>query len=258
MKKIIFYITILALISGVNACKDERTTYEITDSAEASFPSTIVNFQMVPEDGNEIVVEMWRGNTRGAVSVPVTIDDSTEGVFTPEKEQFDFADGESIAYLTFTYPDLGDFGGEAYEIELTISDEDQISPSGRSTIAIVAQRRLTYGSIGTGTFTSEFMSIVLEESSFWSQEVLKAEEADFYRLPDCYEDGYTIEFSIQDGEISFAKQPMGYNDPDYGMTSWDPRYLDECEIDGKTLTFAVEFVDDEGSWGKYHEVLELP
>ncbi len=252
MKKIIFYITILALLSGVNACKDEGTTYEITDSAEASFPSTIVNFQMVPEDGNEIVVEMWRGNTRGAVSVPVTIDDGTGGVFTPEKEQFDFADGESKAYLTFTYPDLNDFGGERYEIELTISDEDQISPSGRSTLAIVAQRRLTYTSIGTGTFTSEFF----EES--WPQEVLKAEEADFYRLPNCYYDGYHIEFSVTDGEIDFALQPMGYNHSE-GMVYWDPRDVSESNISGKIYTFAVRFqIPDVGGFGTYTEELEMP
>ena len=156
MKKILFYITILALFVGVNACKEEGVIYEMSDGAEASFPSSIVNFQMTPEDGNKIVVEMWRGNTTGSVSVPVTIENNTGGVFTPEKEQFDFADGESKAFLTFTYPDLNDFGGERYEINLSITDEDQLSPSGRESLSIVAQRRLTYSPIGTDTFTTEF------------------------------------------------------------------------------------------------------
>lgn len=252
MKKTVYFATIIGLFFTLTACEQEGTIYDHGDRVEASFPSTVVNYQMVTEDGNKIVVEMWRGNTNGPASVPVTITDNTAGVFTPEKEQFDFADGESKAYLTFSYPDLNEFGGEIYEIELTITDEDQVSPSGKSTIAIAAQRRLTYSSIGTGTFTSEFF----EES--WAQEVLKAEEADFYRLPNCYYNGYTIEFSLIDEQISFVKQPMGYNDPDYGMTSWNPRYLDECEVDGKTLTFAVDFVVDAGSWGKFFEVLELP
>lgn len=252
MKKIVFYITILALFVGVNACKEEGVIYEMSDGAEASFPSSIVNFQMTPEDGNKIVVEMWRGNTTGSASVPVTIENNTGGVFTPEKEQFDFADGESKAFLTFTYPDLNDFGGERYEINISITDEDQLSPSGRESLSIVAQRRLTYSPIGTGTFTSEFF----DES--WPQVVEKAEEADYYRLPNCYYTGFPIVFLMEDGQVDFAKQAMGYNHSEYGMTSWDPQYVDESVVDGKTITFVVNFVVDAGSFGDYAEVLVLP
>ena len=252
MKKILSYITVLGFLLSIYSCKDEGAIYKMSDGAEASFPSTIINFQMTSEDGNKIVVEMWRGNTAGAVSVPVTIEDGTNGVFTPEKEQFDFADGESKAYLTFTYPDINDFGGELYEIDLTIADEDQISPSDRSTISIVAQRKLTYSSIGTGTFTSEFFG----ES--WAQVVEKAEEANFYRLPDCYYAGYPIVFSLEDGVVNFAKQAMGYNHPDYGMASWDPRDVSQSVVDGKTITFAARFVVDAGAFGTFSEVLELP
>lgn len=252
MKKILFLIIIFGLLLGVNACKEESALYEIGSQVEASFPSTMVNYQMIAEDGNKIKVEMWRGNTSGTASVPVTITDKTGGIFVPEKEQFDFPEGESKAFLIFNYPDLDQFGGEKYEIVLTITDEDQVSPAGKKTISVSAQRKLTYISIGTGTFTSEFF----EES--WPQEVLKAEEADFYRLPNCYYTGFPIEFSIDNGQIVFAKQQMGYNHSTYGMTSWDPRYLSECEIVGKTFTFVVNFVVDAGSFGGYYEVLEMP
>lgn len=240
------------MLLGLNACKEEGTLYELADNAEATFPSTIVNFQMIPEDGNKIVVELWRGNTSGTVSVPVTIENNTNDVFTPEKEQFDFADGENKAYITFNYPDLNDFGGERYEIKLSITDEDQVSPSGRSSVSIVAQRRLTYTTIGTGTFTTEFFG----ES--WPQVVQKAEEANFYRLPDCYYTGFPIVFFMEDGEVDFAKQPMGYNHSTYGMTSWDPRYVEESVVDGKNITFVVSFVVDAGTFGAYDEVLVMP
>lgn len=252
MKKILYFATIIGLLFTFVSCEqDGGVTYELTDKVEASFPSTVVNYQMVAEDGNKIVVEMWRGNTKGAATVPVTITDNTNGVFTPEKEQFDFADGENKAYLTITYPDINQFGGEKYVLELTI-DEEMVSPSGNGTIEISAQRKLTFNSLGVGTFTSEFF-----EAS-WDQEVLKAEEADYYRLPDCYHDDYDIEFSIQDGKINFARQPMGYVSADYGMTSWVPNYLDDCEIDGKTLTFVVDFMVEAGSFGVFSEVLEMP
>lgn len=251
MKKIFYLNILLALLFITISCENERTIYSLTDTAEASFPSTIVNYQMVAEDGNKIVVELWRGNTKGAVSVPVTITNNTNGVFTPEKQKFDFADGESVAYLTFTYPSIADFGGERYQIILEIADE-VASPSAIKKMTVSAQRKLTYQSLGIGTFTSEFF----EES--WPQEVLKAEEADFYRLPDCYYNGYTMEFSIQDGKINFAKQATGYVHSSYGMVSWDPRYLDYCEINGKTFTLVPAFVVDAGSFGGYNEILELP
>lgn len=251
MKKIFYFTTLIFLLFTAISCEQDRTLYELTSKVEASFPSTIVNYQMVAEDGNKIVVELWRGNTKGAASVPVTITNNTNGVFTPEKEQFDFVDGESSAYLIFSYPDITQFGGEKYQIVLTIDDE-MVSPSGTEKMTITAQRKLTYNSVGTGTFTSEFF----EDS--WQQEVLKAEEADFYRLPDCYFNGYPIEFSIQNGKINFSKQPMGYVHSTYGMVSWDPRYLDDCEINGKTLTFVPAFVVNVGSFGGYYEILELP
>lgn len=252
MRRILYFATIIGLFFMATACEQEGTIYDLTDKIEASFPSTIVNYQMVAEDGNKIVVEMWRGNTRGAASVPVTVSDETGGIFSPEKEQFDFADGEAKAYLAFTYPDLNQFGGERYEIELEIADENQVSPGGRSTVRISAQRRLTFESIGTGSFTSDFYG----ES--WPQEVLKAAEADYYRLPDCYYSGFHIEFSVENGQIGISKQPVGEVDPDYGMISWDPRYPDESEIDGKTFTFVVAFVVDAGSFGKYYEELVMP
>ncbi|GAB1374565.1 hypothetical protein MASR1M46_14510 [Bacteroidales bacterium] len=51
---------------------------------------------------------------------------------------------------------------------------------------------------------------------------------------------------------------MGYNHSSYGMVSWDPRYLEDCEVNGKELTFVVAFVVSAGSFGGYYEILDLP
>lgn len=250
MKRILYLATIIGLLFVTSACEQKKELYQLSDKVEASFPSTIANYQMVAADGNKIVIEMWRGNTNGAASVPVTIT-GTEGMFTPEKNQFDFADGEAKAYLALTYPDLNAFGGEKYDIEITIDDENQVSPTGNETITISVQRKLTFKSIGTGTFTSEWF----EES--WPQEVLKAEEGDYYRLPDCYYKGFPIEFSLSDGKINFGLQPTGWK-TSYGIVNWDPRYVDECEVNGKTLVFVVRWSVPAGSFGTSVEVLEMP
>lgn len=252
MKKLLYFTTIIGLLLTVISCDQDLTTYKMTDKVEASFPSTIVSYQMVAEDGNKIVVEMWRGNTKGAATVPVTITDKTEGVFVAEKDQFDFADGESKAYLTFTYPDLNDFAGEKYEIELEI-DEAMVSPGGNGTIEISAQRKLTFKSLGEGEFTSEFFD------DSWDQEILKAEEADYYRLPDCYYKGYHIEFTIQDGKVDFANQAMGYKYEGSSMTYWINN-LDESTFDGEIFIFVPTFFvpDLGGGFGEYNEVFVMP
>ena len=252
MKKILFLASIIGLLFVTFACQQEREIYTLGDRVEASFPSTLINFAMVTADGNQIQLEMWRGNTKGAIAVPVTITNSTGGVFTPQKSQFDFADGENKAYLKFTYPNINNFGGEKYSITVAITNNDQVSYGGYKTIKITAQRKLTFQTIGTGLFTSEFFE------DAWPQVVQKAVEADYYRLPDCYYTGYPIEFSINSGVVSFAKQPMGYNHSTYGMTSWDPRSSSGSKIVGKKITFVVDFRVSAGSFGVASEVLDLP
>ena len=252
MKKLLYFTAIIGLLFTIASCQQDGAVYELTDKVEASFPSKSVNYQMIKEDGNKIVVEMWRGNTKGAVIVPVTVTDETDGVFIPAKKQFDFADGENKAYLTFTYPDINEFAGEKYEIKLAINKE-MVSPGGISDIKISAQRKLTFKSLGIGTFTTEFF----EES--WDQEIMKAEEADFYRLPDCYYEGYHIEFSIQDGKVDFGDQAMGYKYEGTAMTYWVNK-SDKSTFDGETFTFIPYFFvpDLGGGFGENTEVFVMP
>jgi hypothetical protein len=252
MKKILFLVSIIGLLCVTTACQPEGVVYDPGDRVDATFPSTLINFAMLATDGNQIQIEMWRGNTKGAVSIPVTITNNTAGVFTPQKTTFDFADGESKAYLKFTYPSINNFGGEKYTLSVAITNANQVSYGGNKTISITAQRKLTFQTLGTGLFTSEFFG----ES--WSQVVQKAAEADYYRLPDCYYSGYPIEFSINNGKVSFAKQAMGYRHSTYGMTYWDPGYVAQCTVVGKKITFIVDFRVTAGSFGVASEVLDLP
>ena len=251
MKKIFFITSIISILFFAVSCEQERVIYDPGSRVEASFPSNIVRYSMTPEDNNQFTVEMWRGNTNSAVSVPVTITGATS-TFTPEKSQFDFAAGENKAYLKFTYDNLNNFGGETYNISITITDPEHVSYGGTKTLAVSAQRRLTFQSLGTGYFYSEFFD------EGWPQPVQKALEAEYFRLPNCYYNGYHIEFSVTDGSIVFAKQPMGYVHSVYGMVSWTPTYLSYCEINGKNYTFVVDFRVDAGSFGGYYEELTMP
>ena len=196
MKKVIYIILAGAALMLTNACQRQGTIYEIPEgSACVSFPSDAAKFQMLASDGNKVTVEMWRGNTQGAASIAVDIDDQTGGVFTPSKQTFDFADGQAVATLDFTYPDINAFGGETYKVVLSVSDPKQVSPAGIDKMTISAQRKLTPKYVGTGIYYSDWY----EEE--WEQDLYTTEEApDLYILPDCWVRGTDFMFNMVNGE----------------------------------------------------------
>ena len=210
MKKIIFLSFAIVALLLANACQREGVIYT-PDNACVSFPSDVALFEMVKEDGNKITVQLYRGNTKGSVSIPVTITDKTSGVFTPSKSSFDFADGESVATLDFTYPDINAFGGETYSVVLSV-DEAQVSPSGFSEMTVKANRKLTRVKVGTGTYYSDWY----EEE--WPQDVYTTVEApDYFILPSCWVKGTDFTFTIRNGKPEWpASFFTGYVHSSYG------------------------------------------
>jgi len=210
MKKIIFLSFAVVAILCMNACDREGVIYT-PDNACVSFPSDVAVFEMVKEDGNKVTVQLNRGNTRGAVSIPVTIEDKTSGVFKPSKSSFDFADGEGVAYIDFTYPDINAFGGETYSVVLSV-DEAQVSPSGISEMTVKANRKLTRVKVGTGIYYSDWY----EEE--WPQDIYTTVEApDYFILPNCWVKGTDFTFTIKNGQPVWpASFFSGYVHSSYG------------------------------------------
>lgn len=198
MKKLLYLTVILSAMFLSASCQREGAIFEAGDSALLSFPSEDAIIVMDAPDGNKFSIELWRGNTKGAISVPVTISYDVDGVFTPAKEAFDFADGEAVATLEFKYDDINNFGGETYEIEVSISDETQLSPAGIQTVTISANRKLTPVFLGTGVYYSD----LFEEE--WPQDIYNTVEApNYYILPDCLEVGTDITFTMVNGQPVF-------------------------------------------------------
>ena len=210
MKRIL-YITLTLLLAA--ACSQKGTIYDIPAGHPCvSFPSDAAIFEMLASDGNKITVELWRGNTQGAASIAVDIADETNGVFTPAKKSFDFADGEAVATLDFSYPDINAFGGEIYKIKITVADAEQVSPSGIKEITVSAQRKLTRKYLGTGKFYSDFWE------DEWEQDLYTTEEApDLYILPDCWKKGTDWMFTVSSGKIVWPSDFFsGYVHSSYG------------------------------------------
>lgn len=193
MKKIFYISLAITALFLTGSCQRKGTIYDMPEgSALVSFPSDEAKFEMVAEDGNKITVALWRGNTKGAASVAFDVDDKTDGVFKPAKSTFDFADGESIAYVDIKYDDINDFGGEIYSLVLTIADEKQVSPSGIDEVTISAQRKLTRKFVGTGVYYSDWYE------DEWEQDLYTTVEApNLYILPGCWVEGTDFMFTVE-------------------------------------------------------------
>jgi len=253
MKRIIYITLAIMALMLTSACQHEGTIYEMpAGSALVSFPSDEAIFEMLASDGNKITVDLWRGNTKGAASIAVEIEDKTGGVFTPAKRTFDFADGEGVASLDFNYPDISAFGGETYNIVLKIADESQVSPSGYDKLTVSASRKLTPKYVGTGIYYSDWY----EEE--WEQDLYTTEEApDFFILPDCWVRGTDFTFTVQNHKpIWPASFFSGYVHSTYGNVYI---YTGDSYIENGVIYIPVTgYRVSAGSFGSGMEYFVLP
>ena len=246
----------------LTSCEDsiEGTLFDLGDGVHAAFASNVQLVDMMPEDGNQIRVPVYRGgNSSSEATVSIEMIQAASipsGLFTLTNPQLTFPVGENVAYAVISYPDINDLAaGAVYEITLKLTNEEQISVSESDEITVKAQRKLTFAKLANATFESEFF----EDS--WEVEVYKAAEANVFRIMDAYYNGFHITFSVaSDNTISFSAQPMGYVHPDYGMTSFTmPREeYDQPYSVGKVFNLFAEFRVAAGSFGLFQEILTLP
>ncbi len=199
MKKLLNIAFILSAVLLAASCERELTAYEPEEGEVcASFLSDAAIVSMVAEDGNKFTVDLYRGISQGAASVPFTLTDAT-GLFTAAKNQFDFADGEVKASVDITYADINalEYGTE-YVVTLKIDDPDQVSVAGYDKIKVVASRPATRVLKGVGVWQCALFS------SPWQQPLCNlAEDNNFYILPDLYTEGYDVTFKYAGGTPVF-------------------------------------------------------
>lgn len=207
---------LLLMATAFVGCSDPEGSLYSNDSTVYAFAGATQKVEMLASDGNKIIVPVYRGTTQGSSTLDLTLTPAKgiEDLFKLETTTVTFEEGKSIADAVITYEDINLLGvTDIYELKLSF-DQENASPTNVSSITVKAQRKLTFKSIGTGTFTSGLFG------QSWPQEIEKAEEANVYRLPDCYTEGYPISFSMdENGNIDdVALQETGYEHSSYGMT----------------------------------------
>lgn len=251
----------LVVMSVFTSCNTdaEGVIYNPDDIANCSFASSQMNVELTADYGGVVKVPVYRGTATGTASAQVTcsMDDEAAAIFSVSNTEVTFKEGESVGYVEVTYTSMDDLGATTkYTIDLTLADAS-LSPSAESELTLQIQRKLTWETIGVGTWYSEFFG------QSWDQPVEKAAEGNIYRLPDCYYAGYPIIFSLtEDGQslVAWDPQKMGYVDSTYGMVYF---YATEMERNGNVLYFPMNgLVEYNGGLARLYsgftEVLILP
>ena len=259
MKKHIFKLFALAVISlsFFSSCNTdaEKPMYDVTKT-EYAFASTLQSVEMLPTDGNKIIVPIYRNTTAGTSSVNIEMSANVEGLFTLANATATFEDGKAATDIVINYDDINALAaGTTYKLTLSFAEENA-SPSNVNSITVSAQRKLTFKTIGTGVFTSEFFTEEDGSPATWEQPIEKAEEANVYRLPDVYFSGYHLVFSVDDaGNISMSDQESGYVYSPYGMIMVA---LEDAKIEGNTYMFVLDFyLPDVHDFGTCVETFEI-
>lgn len=254
--KLATVIVTLSTLTYTACDTDAEGELYIPQGVEAGFITPSLSLEL--DNKGEFTVEVNRGNLEGEASVKLSLQDES-GFFSLESESVTFDAGKNSALATIKY-DFEDLEpAVTYDIALGIASEDQMSQNAYATKEISLEKKLTWNSIGVGTYYSH----IFGES--WPQEILQAEEApNTYRLPDCISMGYSISLTLDDnGDLDgFQTQPTGYTYGSYGMTYFilnnsQPAVREENKLQ-IPLYLAVKL---DGGWGTIdmqYEIIEFP
>ncbi|MFV0417540.1 MAG: hypothetical protein ACK5KT_02250 [Dysgonomonas sp.] len=270
MKKYIFFLPFLFSLILLSSCSDpERTIYEGDGSVQALFPIETIKYSLATEDNNVFYVKVYRGNTKGTVEVPLKLTFAEGADLTPgfklKSNSVIFQDGSNVADAVIEY-DFEKLGvTDVYVMTLALANEDQFAlyadgdNAAFSSIDVSVNRRLTFVSIGDGTFISEFFSDDDGNEDSWTVDVQVAEEDSRVYQADFYVKGYPILFIMDDNKenvLSLEKQPIGENYPGYGMIS---TYMVSSSVNDNKIEFELKFVLPTASFnGTFKETLVLP
>ena len=200
MKKIRILFFMMFLAAAIGCDPTDMVTYEAGND-EAFFEETSQSLTVTQADANTYTITVSRGNPAGAVSVPVSIQSETEGVFDGPAS-VEFADGELYAEYTVSFDIAGLAVGAMSEVTLTLGSETDLPYS--TSFVLSVMRDYTWNNYATGVYTSEFYGqLAGQVAQFPVVMQQAAEKTDLYRLADVFNTGYHFQL-IWDGSASVS------------------------------------------------------
>ena len=201
-RNIIFLIAALALMLFAGC--DKQVLGPVLDGATGfSFAAPVLNMETEPADDNILRIPVFRAagsedmaNIKCEFYDPETksyVAADPEGRFRLATSRVMFLDDARTGYVQVGYSSLDDFGmTEKYSFRLSI--DSPITPGGYATTMVTVNRRLTFDSLGTGTFYDEFLFY-----ETYDVEILKAREGEIYRVMHPFDEGLVAEDYVKNG-----------------------------------------------------------
>ena len=248
MKKIIYIIPLLFSLLLITSCSDqEGTIFDQGDSQNALFLTTRYSFEV---ETSEITVKLFRGNTSNAADIALTLEKpkDTENINFQLKSAAHFDAGQNSADVVISY-NLSELSPtDAYSLKLIIGEEQGPLFSTNSSTTISIRKKLTFTVFDTGVFESEAFG----ES--WDQIIEVAQEdPSLFRLPDLYEKGKNILFSVSGNKVTVVPQAAWL----YSSSVGDIFIKGEGTIEDNVCTLMIEHYtpSDNDSFGVFEEIL---
>jgi hypothetical protein len=225
-KTIKLLIAAVAALAGLNACNqdNERALYDESAPAAYSFLQPVISVELTSAFNGAIKVHLTRTDATEAAAVPVKLTAATATaaatLFTLPAPAVSFEAGayEADAIVQFTLEDLPPDGMQhQFSIEFE-NAATGISFGGNKKTDVKATRKLTFVSVGTGTFTS---NDVYRKS--YPVHIERAEEVpDVYKALDLYAAGYPILIQVFPAEnrAVIAQQEIGLSLFDSYPKTW--------------------------------------
>ena len=183
---------------------DKQVLGPVLDQATGfSFAAPVLNMETAPSDDNILRIPIYRTSSAEEMAsikcefydpdtdsyVPV----DPKGMFRLATTRVMFIDDARSGYVQVSYSSIDDFGmTDKYSFRLSI--DSPITPGGYATTVVTVNRHLTFDSLGIGTIYDDFLFY-----DTYEVEILKAREAEIYRVMHPFDEGLVAEDYVKNG-----------------------------------------------------------
>ena len=238
MKKLIYIFSLIAAASFVLAsCEKEKTPHEfgpkdVDGCYGVFFPvqEAAGSHAIAPDEATDVTFKIGRINSNGAITVPVVVTASEEGIF--DVPSITFADGQEEAEFTVSFANAQI--GTSYTLSLGVEDPQYASLYGEAPTHLdFTILREKWNEIGTGLWRDDCLTALFGVSCLeWEVEILENDlTKGLYRVvypydgkygyndPGDWDESKTYYFEIHaenPDKVWFARQDIGVRWGDYG------------------------------------------
>lgn len=255
MRNIIY--TIAALCTVFVSCSEDNigAIYDGTENAGFAFGSLVLNIEAAPEDGNEILIPVYRSNTKvnmaeisfaydcseSSSSDPDWKEADPNGIFSLTTKRVIFPDNSYTAYARVRYKDISDLDPLGkYRMKLKINS--QLSPSKKGEVVITAGRKLTFVKLGKCMWHDACLF-----DNAYETEIYKAQEGEIYRVMDPYTKGLIAEEYADAGWMLSPPEYVQFMCDENGFITYEP-FKTGMMLNGLYMAYA--YYPGEYQWGR--------